>query len=568
MPAIPQFPGYQTDGLLYSGATTRVWKVKQGRNRYALKEYLGAGPILRELASLTELRDPHIVQCLDAGLSLAGGAFLVFELAPGGSLRDKLTHSALSRTEWLRLARHLLSGLAAAHARGLVHCDLKPENVLLFGARRNHYKLADLGLAFRPGESRASLPARGTPAYMAPEQFDGQVTPRSDLYSLGLLLYEAGCGRPPFQGSYAQLREQQQQVSLDLSQWPLEAWRPWLQRLLQKCPEGRPVSALQALDELGPTRPLRLPERGGGAAPASLPLQPGGQCVPVFRMPLEHCSGLNFLSQGGELQLWASLPGLSLVLAHQSERWTGLPAGPRMAACSTSDQVWIADGGAVSLLEPHHTRPRRVLHLSYPVEQLLEVSSLLVVAGSRRLAAYSQDGSRRWTVCLPHYWGPLPLAAWDERSLAVAVGPSPARLLRLAVADGRIEQEIDLPVPCLALLPQGQDLSLILAELRHFASGYTGCWQLRGQQLQRLTALPSDLSWARAHPRGFSLGKSNRATALLDGRGRVLAQVPSVGQVCSDCWSRDGCHYAWTEQHQGLGALRIAQILPSLKEAC
>lgn len=568
MTDLPKFPGYQTQELLYTGPTTRVWRVKRGRNRYALKEYLATGPILRELASLTDLRHPHIVHCQDAGLSLAGGAFLVFELAPGGSLRDRLSGPAMNRAEWLRLARHLLSGLSAAHLAGWVHCDLKPENVLIFGARRNHYKLADLGLAFRPGESRPGLPARGTPAYMAPEQFEGQVTPRSDLYALGLVLYEAACGVPAFQGSYVQLREQQQQTSPDLSRWPWPASKPWLQRLLEKSPDRRPASARQALEELVPGGPLALPGAGGGYAPAGPSPQRGGECVPVFRMSLEHCAGIHFLSFAGELQLWASLSGLSLIWARQGERWTSLPAGPPVVACSVSDQVWIADGADVCLLEPQRTRPRRLLHLAHPVEQLLTVASLLVVAGARRLSAYARDGSRRWSVSLPHYWGPMPLAAWDAHSLAVAVGPHPSRLLRLALADGRVEQEIDLPAPCLALLSEGQNLSLILAELRHFASGYTGCWQIREQHLRRLVALPSDLCWARAHPPGFSLGRNGQATTLLDARGRQLAQVPTAGPVSSDCWSPEGGHYAWVEQQQGLGALRIAEILPSLKEAC
>ena len=564
----PQFPGYQTEELLYNGACTRVWRVKQRRTRYALKEYLGSGPILRELASLTELQHPHVVQCLDAGLSQAGGAFLVFELARGGSLRDKLDQTKLSRLEWLRLARHLLSGLWAAHCRGLVHRDLKPQNVLLFGARRNIYKLADLGLAFRPGETQVGQPPRGTPAYMAPEQFEGQATPGSDLYSLGMLLYEAGCGRLPFQGSYAQLREQHQTVTVDLSDWPLPDWRPWLQRLLEKSPDRRPLSAQQALDELSPKRRPSQIRSGPGCLPASNNFQPGGECLPVFRMPLEHCDGLHFLRQSGEVQLWASLPGLSLVLARQGGRWVSLPAGPHVQACSSSDEVWIADGTDVCLLQPRLTRPKRVIHLSYAIEQLLLVSSLLVVAGSRRLSAFARDGSRRWSVCLPHYWGPMPLAAWGDHSLAVAVGPSPARLLRLALVDGRVEQELDLPVPCLALLSQGQNLSLILAELRHFASGYTGCWQLRDHRLHRLTALPSDLSWARAHAAGFSLGRGSQATTLLDARGQVLAQVPSVGQVCCDSWSQDGSHYAWYEQQKSASSLRIAEILPALKEAC
>lgn len=569
MDAQPHFPGYLVEGLLGAGASTRVWKVRRGRGRFALKEFLGGGPILSELTNLTRLQHAHIVRCLDAGLSPEGGTFLVFELATG-TLSERLKEGPLSGSEWLRLARHLLLALGVVHNDGVVHRDLKPQNILFFGSRRPSYKLADLGLACPFGQTRMGQAAHGTPAYMAPEQFEGSATPRSDLYALGLVLYQAGCGRQPFQGSYAELREQQQRRSPDFSHWPVVGQRRWLEKLLEKCPQARFASAELALQALVP-RPRAEPIRPGsaeGGLPVEVSGPLGGEVLPVYRRWLEHCDGLHFLSRNGQLQLWASLPGLSLVLGRQGQHWSPLPAGPRLQACSASEPHWIADGADVWRLEPRLTRPRRVLHLPFPVEQLLATRSLLVVAGPRRLAAFSPDGVRRWATSLPHYWGPMPLATWGEHSLAVAVGPRPARLLRLRLEDGALEQEQDLPAPCLALHSEGHKVSLLLSELHPCDSAHTGCWQPGEHRLEQLTRLPGDVCWARSHARGFSVGRANRATLLLDPRGQLLARVPSRGQVACDGWSPDGRHYAWHEQHHGEGWLRLAELLPCLKEAC
>ena len=103
----------------------------------------------------------------------------------------------------MQIARQLCAGIAAAHAQGVLHRDLKPANVMIDG--RGQARITDFGLA-REAEAIAGNEARdGTPAYMAPEQLAGrEVTARSDLYALGLVLYELFTGRPPFAAARTQ----------------------------------------------------------------------------------------------------------------------------------------------------------------------------------------------------------------------------------------------------------------------------------------------------------------------------------------------------------------------------
>ena len=170
---------------------------------------------LREAQAAAALSHPNIVEVYDFG-EQAGNSYLVMELVPNGSLRTLLLQRANGQGWSLALGLDLVSqvaeGLAYAHAQGMVHRDIKPDNLLLRSlrapagapdARQYTVKISDFGLA-RMVETAGDLTVTGvvvgTPAYMSPEQCQGEpLDGRSDLYSLGVVLYEVATGSLPFQ---------------------------------------------------------------------------------------------------------------------------------------------------------------------------------------------------------------------------------------------------------------------------------------------------------------------------------------------------------------------------------
>lgn len=158
---------------------------------------------LREARAAAALNHPHVVGIHDAGED-GGRPFLVMEFVDGTSLADAPPRNL---DEALAIARQICDALEHAHGRNLVHRDLKPGNVLVTrNGQTVEAKLADLGIALARGQARVTRSGAitGTPTYMAPEQALGQeIDGRSDLYALGVLLYEWATGRPPFCGDDA-----------------------------------------------------------------------------------------------------------------------------------------------------------------------------------------------------------------------------------------------------------------------------------------------------------------------------------------------------------------------------
>jgi serine/threonine-protein kinase len=159
----------------------------------------------REVQAMSRLRHPHLVEILDSGLS-NGVPYLVMEFHEGRSLADVLERGALPAGRAIRIARQVLEGVAEAHASGVVHRDLKPDNILLVGGSTGEsVKILDFGLA-KMAEATGGTQltntgfALGTPAYMAPEQAKGSPTDhRADLYAVGVILYHMVVGEKPFQ---------------------------------------------------------------------------------------------------------------------------------------------------------------------------------------------------------------------------------------------------------------------------------------------------------------------------------------------------------------------------------
>ncbi|HEX2119387.1 MAG TPA: serine/threonine-protein kinase, partial [Acidimicrobiales bacterium] len=155
-----------------------------------------------EARSAASLSDPHAVAVFDTG-EHDGLPYIVMERLPGETLADRIAQGPVD-PDWLRgVAREVLGALAAAHAAGLVHRDVKPGNILL--TADGHAKIADFGIAKSVegpgGDLTGTGQLLGTPAYLAPERLDGApATPKSDLHSLGVVMYEALAGRCPFPG--------------------------------------------------------------------------------------------------------------------------------------------------------------------------------------------------------------------------------------------------------------------------------------------------------------------------------------------------------------------------------
>ena len=171
-----------------------------------LAQALGADRFLREIEIAASLRHPHILPLYDSG-EAGGYLYYVMPYVDGDSLRTRLARERqLPIDDALRISREVADALSYAHARGVVHRDIKPENILL---EAGHAVVADFGIAkavATAGQATALTATGmsvGTPSYMSPEQSAGDpdLDGRSDLYSLGCVLYEMLAGQPPFSGA-------------------------------------------------------------------------------------------------------------------------------------------------------------------------------------------------------------------------------------------------------------------------------------------------------------------------------------------------------------------------------
>ncbi len=211
---------YRVVQLLGSGGTGDVYLAQrttlrgEGPWRQAIKVLRGehrgdperVRRFRREAEAAGRVRHPHVLEVLEPPFERDGVLCFGMELLVGLDLADTLAYSrTLGPPRATGIACGAAEGLAAAHAAGVVHRDVKPENIFLVHAPdgREAVKLLDYGFAWMAGDAAAAPVAVGTPEYMAPEQARGApAVAAADVYSLGVVLYEMLAGRPPFAGSY------------------------------------------------------------------------------------------------------------------------------------------------------------------------------------------------------------------------------------------------------------------------------------------------------------------------------------------------------------------------------
>ena len=213
---------YRIDRVLGRGGMGTVYAglleaLEQPRAIKVLRPVLDDGQALgrfeREARTASKLGNEHIVKVFDFGVTDDGLAFIAMEMLDGQDLGDLLsTQRFLPVERAVDIIIQCCTALGAAHAAGIVHRDLKPENVFLVSrpGYREFVKIVDFGLAKYSDTEQEGDPERkltktgmifGTPQYMSPEQCSGKPTDhRSDVYALGLMLYELLCGRVPFDG--------------------------------------------------------------------------------------------------------------------------------------------------------------------------------------------------------------------------------------------------------------------------------------------------------------------------------------------------------------------------------
>ncbi|MFO1062277.1 MAG: protein kinase [Pirellulales bacterium] len=216
---------------------------------------------LREARAAAAVRNEYVIQVFS--VEERPLPYFVMEFVEGSNLQQRIeSQGAFSAQEILRVGLQVARGLAAAHSQGLIHRDVKPDNVLLDNRADLQVKITDFGLARSADDASLSNSGAvaGTPMYMSPEQAEGnEIDHRSDLFSLGSLLYTIGCGQPPFIGSTVAtvLRrvvdtepKSMRSISPSVPDW-LE---PIVLKLHKKRPEERFQSAQEVVDQLNRIR--------------------------------------------------------------------------------------------------------------------------------------------------------------------------------------------------------------------------------------------------------------------------------------------------------------------------
>jgi eukaryotic-like serine/threonine-protein kinase len=291
----------------------------------------------REVKLLGQLRHPNILTLIDSG-EADGSLFYVMPFVDGPSLRDVMKQGPVPIAEAVRLLHDVADALAYAHRKGLVHRDVKPENILIDD---RHAMVTDFGIARAvagdpDGGGRLTLAGRtlGSPNYMAPEQVAGNpdADARADLYAFGVVAYELLTGRLPYaaKNAAAMLLAHLNDAPIPITQSRPDV-PPALARIVMRCLEKAPPSRWKSTDELlhalealaAPQTPDAGPRQGSRVSPLAVTVGALGAVVVLAAIAFG---------------VW----GLSAQRELAAERWAHTVATPRIRHLLSADSVFAA----------------------------------------------------------------------------------------------------------------------------------------------------------------------------------------------------------------------------------
>jgi WD40 repeat protein len=428
------------DTLLLRRVALKVLRPQVAGSPGARERFLG------EARALAALRHEHIAEVYMVGEE-GGVPFLAMHLFEGEPLADRLRrHGPLPIAEVLRIGREVAEGLQAAHDKGIVHRDVKPSNIWLEGepgalATGGRVKLLDFGLAWRIGTAHLTQTGMvlGTPAYMAPEQARGETaSPRSDLFGLGVVLYQMCTSRLPFSGPDVLAVLHALAVTDPVPPGRLRPDAPatlaeLIQRLLAKRPEQRPASAAEVARALAAIIPAPVPGVVAEEPTRPLPVQPAqNQPTPPRparrRKALWALLGLPVLALAGLWLLWPGCSTPRVVRLELGDRPTDKqpPRQPGLAPVAGLPPwaVW-APGPTEGVPDGLVPRPARLPGV--PRWQIVPRAPI----GAVRAMAWKPDG-QMWTVK-----GSLLACGGDDPYVRIYDGRT-GKLVRCIAEPGRV----------------------------------------------------------------------------------------------------------------------------------
>jgi len=484
-----------------------------------LAAVIGAERFLREIKTIASLQHPHILGLIDSG-EVDGTAYFVMPFVEGESLRDLLNREKqLSIADATRVATEVSAALDYAHRHGVIHRDIKPENILLHDGSA---LVADFGIALaataaggqRMTQTGMSL---GTPHYMSPEQAMGEreITPRSDIYSLGAVLYEMLIGEPPFTGPTAQAI-----VAKLMTEKPASP-----SRLRETVPLSLEAAVLTALQKLPADRfasaaafgeALRHSGSSSGAAASGLVRQPRGRARMIAAGVV--CAAIGAIASAVVFR------GRSAAAIGNAERSQATYSG------RATHPAISPDGRFLAYLEPRCAES--ATHGGCVTLQVLEVGSarpVEIITGADRLA------TPRWT--------------HDGLALVVAgtLGGNRTGLFILPRLGGTPRRIADEPASY-DTHPTADSVALITLEdtsatLRVVAIS-------TGEQIGSVISVharPNDIAWS---PDGQTIAfASNEAVSVMRRKDGAILSTLGAKSREHVRWSADGRHvlmFRWT----------------------